>query len=245
MSTIRAEYHYCDSKSSVQKTSHLAVLEFSSITIPGDARSRSAPGHGYPEHSVTNIQYIVFDNEQAWKDYIAKNHESNMVALRVAGQPEIKPRVCFMFYAISAEQKARGFNQLWTMETKKSVGTRPSMRGIKGQMDAREQELRGFVVKCKIHTNRCIRSAIFKRRWYFLPVMFLSGLFILIEFAEAKQLHYFRAILYGFMAIGYAWLMEKSKQSEIAQCRKEKMEWARLKMSFEKHLERHIQERGF
>lgn len=44
-----------------------AILTPVSITIPGDERSRQAPGHGYPEHTVSHWELEVFQSESAWK----------------------------------------------------------------------------------------------------------------------------------------------------------------------------------
>ncbi len=49
---------------------HYAILTESSITIPGDERSRTNPGHGYPEHSVSYINYEAFTDEAKWKERI-------------------------------------------------------------------------------------------------------------------------------------------------------------------------------
>lgn len=46
---------------------HYAILYFGSIHIPGDERSRQAPGHGYPEHTETKIDYVVFPTREAWE----------------------------------------------------------------------------------------------------------------------------------------------------------------------------------
>jgi hypothetical protein len=35
----------------------IIILKQNSVTIPGDERSRTNPGHGYPEHTVTNNDY--------------------------------------------------------------------------------------------------------------------------------------------------------------------------------------------
>lgn len=45
---------------------HWAIVTFSSITIPGDERSRTNPGHGYPEHNQTTTNYILFEKESDW-----------------------------------------------------------------------------------------------------------------------------------------------------------------------------------
>ncbi len=49
-----------------------AILTTSSVTIPGDERSRQSPGHGYPEHTVTHWGLEVFQNEADWKAEILK-----------------------------------------------------------------------------------------------------------------------------------------------------------------------------
>lgn len=56
----------------IPDTEHYAVIETSFITIPGDERSRTHPGHGYPEHTEEVINYRVFDNETQLKAYLAK-----------------------------------------------------------------------------------------------------------------------------------------------------------------------------
>lgn len=44
-----------------------AILTPESTTIPGDERSRTNPGHGYPEHTVYSWNMEVFTNEEDWK----------------------------------------------------------------------------------------------------------------------------------------------------------------------------------
>ena len=41
-----------------------AIISKSSHTVPGDERSRTNPGHGYPEHSVETISLQEFDTEE-------------------------------------------------------------------------------------------------------------------------------------------------------------------------------------
>ena len=47
---------------------HLAIIEFSSIYIEGDARSKSCPGHGYPAHTENTINYMWYpiDKREEW-----------------------------------------------------------------------------------------------------------------------------------------------------------------------------------
>lgn len=51
---------------------HYAVLVFGSITIAGDERSRTSPGHGYPEHQQDTIDYIRFDTKEEMETWIAR-----------------------------------------------------------------------------------------------------------------------------------------------------------------------------
>jgi hypothetical protein len=39
---------------------HWAIITSDSVHIPGDERSRTAPGHGYPAHTTKFISYEVF-----------------------------------------------------------------------------------------------------------------------------------------------------------------------------------------
>ena len=41
-------------------TSHWAIITTTNTYIPGDERSRTNPGHGYPEHYVESINYESF-----------------------------------------------------------------------------------------------------------------------------------------------------------------------------------------
>ena len=58
--------------SEVPSGTHYAILEFSSIHIPGDERSRTNPGHGYDAHSVSRVQYTLFENKEEWEAEITR-----------------------------------------------------------------------------------------------------------------------------------------------------------------------------
>lgn len=51
----------------VPKTEHWAIITFDTITIPGDERSRTCPGHGYPEHTESVVRYEAFTDEVEWR----------------------------------------------------------------------------------------------------------------------------------------------------------------------------------
>lgn len=46
--------------SDIPAKEHWAIITSSTITIPGDERSRTSPGHGYPEHSENCLRYEAF-----------------------------------------------------------------------------------------------------------------------------------------------------------------------------------------
>jgi len=52
-----------------------AILYPDSITIPGDERSRTNPGHGYPEHTVNNWRMEVYPTKEEWEAEIRKQSE--------------------------------------------------------------------------------------------------------------------------------------------------------------------------
>ena len=56
---------------------HYAIIEFGSIYIPGDERSRTNPGHGYPAETRTTIEYIMFEDEETWEEEIRKRLDRN------------------------------------------------------------------------------------------------------------------------------------------------------------------------
>lgn len=78
---------YVHSSDDVPKVQHWAILKFGSVTIPGDERSRTCPGHGYPEHSETTIDYEAYLTEEKWKAEIqsleTSAYKKSYVALKV------------------------------------------------------------------------------------------------------------------------------------------------------------------
>jgi hypothetical protein len=53
-----------------------AVIEETHTTIPGDERSRTHPGHGYPEHTQTSTKFQEFPNEDALLRHIKTRSSS-------------------------------------------------------------------------------------------------------------------------------------------------------------------------
>ncbi len=67
---------YCHDKNDIPEAPHFAALITKSVTIPGDERSRSAPGHGYPEHIETSIEYIAFARREEMEEWVKKQEAS-------------------------------------------------------------------------------------------------------------------------------------------------------------------------
>lgn len=42
-----------------------------SVTTPGDERSRTHPGHGYPESTDTYQRVQFFENKEEWQERVA------------------------------------------------------------------------------------------------------------------------------------------------------------------------------
>lgn len=51
---------------------HWAIIKTVSVTIPGDERSRTNPGHGYPAHTEEFITYKAFIIQSEWEEEIEK-----------------------------------------------------------------------------------------------------------------------------------------------------------------------------
>lgn len=74
---------YAFEKSDVPTQPHYAVLVFSSIYIPGDERSRTHPGHGYPESWEKTVKYISFSTEGELSTWISENTSTHFSVLLV------------------------------------------------------------------------------------------------------------------------------------------------------------------
>ena len=61
---------YVSEKSHLPPGDHYVIMQFSSIYVPGDERSRTNPGHGYPGRSEPIVQYISFTDKDEWEKEI-------------------------------------------------------------------------------------------------------------------------------------------------------------------------------
>ncbi len=67
---------YVSRLSDVPDGDHFAIMEFTSMTIPGDERSRTHPGHGYPESTEYFVRYIAFMDKEEWEREIKQRVEA-------------------------------------------------------------------------------------------------------------------------------------------------------------------------
>ena len=81
---------YVSSLDKIPKGPHFAIIKFGSIWIEGDERSRTNPGHGYPGHSRSTVEYIAFTDRAKWEKYIDElihpkfgNPDKSWMAVRV------------------------------------------------------------------------------------------------------------------------------------------------------------------
>ncbi len=79
-----------EKSSDVPKDHHYAILVYKtqSVFIPGDERSRTHPGHGYPEHTETfgTFEHYVTKDKVLWEKavtYLVENNKTNMVFFEV------------------------------------------------------------------------------------------------------------------------------------------------------------------
>ncbi|QIG70155.1 hypothetical protein EVB87_055 [Rhizobium phage RHph_N28_1] len=95
MSTVY-DKHTADGMLPVGSGEHFAVLEFVNVTIPGDERSRTHPGHGYPESTEQYTKFHVFTSQQRLEEWLSETRGSNYVVL-AARRIGVKTRAIIEF----------------------------------------------------------------------------------------------------------------------------------------------------
>ncbi len=50
---------------------------FSTIYIPGDERSRTNPGHGYPESNEPVVRYTVFESREEMEKWVTNQEAAS------------------------------------------------------------------------------------------------------------------------------------------------------------------------
>jgi hypothetical protein len=67
---------YVHNKSDMPTGHHFAIIEFTKVYVPGDERSRTNPGHGYPSHTESVVNYRAFTDRGEWEKEISKMMDS-------------------------------------------------------------------------------------------------------------------------------------------------------------------------
>ena len=63
---------FVHSPSDLPKGEHWAIIEGTSVTIPGDERSRTNPRHGYPESIQQYITYEAFTDRVKFEEELKR-----------------------------------------------------------------------------------------------------------------------------------------------------------------------------
>lgn len=61
---------WCHNVADIPKEPHYAIIDQRMYSIPGDERSRTNPGHGYPASTEYAWDYIVFPDRASWEEEI-------------------------------------------------------------------------------------------------------------------------------------------------------------------------------
>jgi hypothetical protein len=73
---------FCHSAKDIPGAEHWAIVYSETTWIPGDERSKTNPGHGYPEHDERKVVYVAFMDRADW--------ERQVVELEKPGNREFK-----------------------------------------------------------------------------------------------------------------------------------------------------------
>ncbi len=107
---IKTNLVLCSCREDVPTVGHYAIIVFSTITIAGDERSRTHPGHGYPAHSETKADYYATLNRDVWIEEIKRrqiattNIRDRFVAF-VADPVTIETKVVVSVSSAACEKK--------------------------------------------------------------------------------------------------------------------------------------------
>jgi hypothetical protein len=95
---------FVHSPNEMPKGEHWAIIEGTSVYIPGDERSRTNPGHGYPASTENYITYQAFTDKKEFETELAHKIEcgnrwggalKSVVGIHVQGVYEPKTHIEF------------------------------------------------------------------------------------------------------------------------------------------------------
>jgi len=61
--------------SDIPKGEYYVAMEQVVTNIPGDERSRTNPGHGYPASTEYSMRFVVFESEDEMKGYVKEKQD--------------------------------------------------------------------------------------------------------------------------------------------------------------------------
>lgn len=73
---------FVTSPEKLPKGEHWAIIGGNSIFVPGDERSRTNPGHGYPEKTEHFITYEAYLNEDEFKHELERTFKAGAHKVR-------------------------------------------------------------------------------------------------------------------------------------------------------------------
>ena len=71
---------YITTKKEARTEPHFAALVFTTVHIPGDERSRTHPGHGYPAEAKSIVQYITFESREELEGWVLEQESKVKVS---------------------------------------------------------------------------------------------------------------------------------------------------------------------
>jgi hypothetical protein len=66
---------------------YFAILQTTSVYIPGDERSRTNPGHGYPGGTETHWSIMTFETREEWVKEIQDLTKDNKIFQAIEASP--------------------------------------------------------------------------------------------------------------------------------------------------------------
>ena len=78
--------HFPKTVATLPTKPYFAILTPRSVFIPGDERSRTNPGHGYPEHTEQSWDIEVYEKQSDWETKVkelALRKDRNFQAVKV------------------------------------------------------------------------------------------------------------------------------------------------------------------
>lgn len=70
MKQFRSGIMYVSNVDEIPDGEHWVIVENRNILVPGDERSRTNPGHGYPEHTEHAMTMIVFETKEDMEESV-------------------------------------------------------------------------------------------------------------------------------------------------------------------------------